>query len=338
LSAPRYAEQELTHREQAVCVKYQSFVCDMCKSAHQSFSHRTKSVTMSTWTMEEVKALDERNGGGNEWCRAKWFARLSDSEEQRWMPKEGDPLDNFKRFVHMAYEDSKWYDASAKPAAAGSSTSAPRAASEPAKSAIKAPQSATKKPPKQAEEDLLILDFESTVTVSATPTPPAVMSSGSSAVASPAVDEWGTFVAPSPQLAASKAAPSLSDDWTFQSAPPLPTQSSAPSAMPLLNNLSQLYQPQAPAGHNILGALQGPGKPIMAGSIAPAPFAQPQLSIASDPFAQLHSYASAPAYNPLNRASSATNGNAAPTGLMPPVQRASSAPVTSASDPFAGLI
>lgn len=32
------------------------FVCHDCKSAHQSFSHRCKSVQMSTWTMEEVKA------------------------------------------------------------------------------------------------------------------------------------------------------------------------------------------------------------------------------------------------------------------------------------------
>ena len=32
------------------------FICHDCKSAHQSFSHRCKSVQMSVWTMEEVKA------------------------------------------------------------------------------------------------------------------------------------------------------------------------------------------------------------------------------------------------------------------------------------------
>ena len=48
-----------------VCVKFQIFVCSDCKSAHQAFSHRCKSVTMSNWTKEEVDALMSRNGGGN---------------------------------------------------------------------------------------------------------------------------------------------------------------------------------------------------------------------------------------------------------------------------------
>lgn len=40
-----------------ICVKYSTFVCDMCKTSHQAISHRCKSVSMSTWTTAEVLAL-----------------------------------------------------------------------------------------------------------------------------------------------------------------------------------------------------------------------------------------------------------------------------------------
>ena len=43
-----------------LCTEYKNlhgfrFICSDCKSAHQSFSHRCKSIQMSVWTMEEVK-------------------------------------------------------------------------------------------------------------------------------------------------------------------------------------------------------------------------------------------------------------------------------------------
>ena len=50
-----------------------SFVCNHCKSAHQSFSHAVKSVTMSNWDMSEVHTLRARNGGGNDAVRATWL-------------------------------------------------------------------------------------------------------------------------------------------------------------------------------------------------------------------------------------------------------------------------
>ena len=30
----------------SVCVKYKTFVCDLCKTSHQAISHRVKSLTM----------------------------------------------------------------------------------------------------------------------------------------------------------------------------------------------------------------------------------------------------------------------------------------------------
>ena len=38
-------------------MKFNTFVCDMCKTSHQAVSHRCKSVSMSTWTMAEVNSL-----------------------------------------------------------------------------------------------------------------------------------------------------------------------------------------------------------------------------------------------------------------------------------------
>merc|ERR1719248_292279 len=57
-----------------VCMKFKIFVCDDCKSAHQAFSHRCKSVTMSHWTKEEVDVLKTANGGGNAVNRATMLA------------------------------------------------------------------------------------------------------------------------------------------------------------------------------------------------------------------------------------------------------------------------
>ena len=56
-----------------VCVKFKTFVCDHCKSSHQAISHRCKSVTMSTWTMEEVQELSTQRGGGNLAASHTWL-------------------------------------------------------------------------------------------------------------------------------------------------------------------------------------------------------------------------------------------------------------------------
>ena len=76
----------------------------MCKSAHQSFSHRVKSVTMSTWTLKEVRALSEKHGGGNKACIAKW---LSSGDVEKYRPHPGDSLDKYKNFMPW-WMPSKW--------------------------------------------------------------------------------------------------------------------------------------------------------------------------------------------------------------------------------------
>jgi len=88
----------------AVCMPYKTFICGDCKSAHQSFSHRTKSVTQSIWTMEEVKVLDPKRGGGNKAARAHWLAKVPEAER----PTADSSLDKFKQFIERAYIDQRW--------------------------------------------------------------------------------------------------------------------------------------------------------------------------------------------------------------------------------------
>lgn len=94
-----------------VCVKYRTFVCDMCKTSHQAISHRVKSVTMSTWTMEEVHELLDENGGGNDAARHIWLANAPPCGTRYnggHRPKEGDKIEYFKQFVVDCYELGKF--------------------------------------------------------------------------------------------------------------------------------------------------------------------------------------------------------------------------------------
>lgn len=59
---------------------------------------------MSIWTAEEVKSLEDRNGGGNRAAEDVWFAHAR--REDR--PRAGDHLDRFKEFVKRAYIDERW--------------------------------------------------------------------------------------------------------------------------------------------------------------------------------------------------------------------------------------
>lgn len=93
-----------------ICEKFKTFVCSHCKSAHQSFSHRVKSVTMSNWSKEEVDALKEENGGGNNVARRVWLGYWDEGKMRK--PTESDHVDYFKRFINKVYNDRVFYDES----------------------------------------------------------------------------------------------------------------------------------------------------------------------------------------------------------------------------------
>jgi len=89
-----------------VCIKYFTFVCNNCKSSHQAISHRCKSLTMSSWTDEEVAELERK---GNDYARRTWL-KNAPPIGQGGRPKEGDHVDVFKRFVVDVYERKRYYD------------------------------------------------------------------------------------------------------------------------------------------------------------------------------------------------------------------------------------
>jgi|APGre2960657444_1045066.scaffolds.fasta_scaffold01155_7 hypothetical protein len=66
-----------------VNVKHATFLCHDCKSAHQAFSHRVKSLGMSTFTEAEVDAL---TAGGNARAAVTWLGRLTREQVNSMAP------------------------------------------------------------------------------------------------------------------------------------------------------------------------------------------------------------------------------------------------------------
>jgi hypothetical protein len=90
----------------SICAKFHTFVCNECKTSHQAISHRCKSITMSAWTMQEVKELEQK---GNDYCRRTWLARAPPIG-QGGRPDKGSPVEVFKRFILEAYEQKRYYE------------------------------------------------------------------------------------------------------------------------------------------------------------------------------------------------------------------------------------
>ena len=89
----------------AVVMKYGIFVCHTCKSAHQSYSHLCKSVSMSFWSHKEV---DQLRRGGNTRARAMYFATMDPSNAIT----AASNLVSRKTFVSLAYNEKLWYEES----------------------------------------------------------------------------------------------------------------------------------------------------------------------------------------------------------------------------------
>jgi len=93
------------HGFHTVCIKYLTFVCNLCKTAHQAVSHRCKSLTMSSWDTGEVLQLKKH---GNDYARRVWLANAP-AVGEGGRPREGDDVNVFKRFVVEAYERKRYY-------------------------------------------------------------------------------------------------------------------------------------------------------------------------------------------------------------------------------------
>ena len=69
-----------------VCIKYNTFVCNNCKSSHQAISHKCKSLTMSSWSMREILEIKTT---GNDYCRRVWLG-CAPPVGANGRPKEGE--------------------------------------------------------------------------------------------------------------------------------------------------------------------------------------------------------------------------------------------------------
>eukprot|EP00605_Chrysophyceae_sp_TOSAG23-4_P000602 GSChrysophyteH1.ASY1.ANO1.679.1 assembled CDS len=94
-----------------ICVAFRTFVCDYCKTSHQAISHRVKSVSMSEWTLDEVRELSAERGGGNDAARNTWLANapaIGSRYPGGSRPKKGDKIEIFKQFILDCYEHGKF--------------------------------------------------------------------------------------------------------------------------------------------------------------------------------------------------------------------------------------
>jgi len=87
-----------------ICLNFDTFVCTTCSGIHREFSHRIKSISMATFTPEEIKRLQE--SGGNECARKIYLAKWSSSEFP--IPEAGDKS-RIREFIKLCYKDKKWY-------------------------------------------------------------------------------------------------------------------------------------------------------------------------------------------------------------------------------------
>ena len=62
---------------QYVVLNFNTFVCTTCSGIHREMQHKIKSVGMSTFTLDEIKAIDK---GGNAVAKGTWMAKHSTSE------------------------------------------------------------------------------------------------------------------------------------------------------------------------------------------------------------------------------------------------------------------
>lgn len=217
----------------AVCMKFRIFVCSECKSAHQAFSHKCKSVTMSNWTQEEVDEL-KAPCGGNAANFASTFAKL-DPAADTWPTGCKDP-DEVKVFVRKAYEDKRWQVEAPRSRAVSAPLAAPPAACTPPAVV----QSKTAPIPKTAtavEFDLLgsLLDAPASAPVPDAGDEWAAMLEEAPKAKPPAAHEpFGAFVGAPPHTRANSSAPSLDPFGAFECAPATPVQATPPATAPAM--------------------------------------------------------------------------------------------------------
>ena len=242
-----------------ICMKYKTFVCNMCKAGHTAISHRCKSLTMSSWTVTEVQSLTEAGGGGNDVARRTWLANAPPIGTGG-RPREGDDVNVFKRFIVQVYEERRYWAEDT-----GAVAAAPMPAQPPVTAAAAAPRHRVVAPPKRAP--------------ARAPAP-----------AAPALDllDFGAFEsappAPAPALVTAAPVPKpIANFGAFASAPAPAPSAPAPASAPAASSFSPNFD------------AFGGSDPFAAGAAGPAPAPPAAAAQSGFGFMSNNGQASAPA-------------------------------------------
>ena len=91
---------------QYVVLNFNTFVCTTCSGIHLEMQHKVKSVGMSTFTTDEIKAVD---AGGNDKAWKMWMAKYDARDGN--VPAEGE-VEKLRAFLKRKYQEKRWYSQS----------------------------------------------------------------------------------------------------------------------------------------------------------------------------------------------------------------------------------
>ncbi|KAL6902000.1 hypothetical protein ACP4OV_004876 [Aristida adscensionis] len=87
---------------QYVCTSFWTFVCVSCSGIHREFTHRVKSVSMSTFSTQEVEALQK---GGNQRARESF---LKDFDSQKMRLPDISNIASLREFIKAVYVERRY--------------------------------------------------------------------------------------------------------------------------------------------------------------------------------------------------------------------------------------
>ncbi|PWZ57610.1 putative ADP-ribosylation factor GTPase-activating protein AGD14 [Zea mays] len=87
---------------QYVCTSFWTFVCVSCSGIHREFTHRVKSVSMSTFSTQEVEALQK---GGNQRAKESF---LKDFDTQKMRLPDSSNSGSLRDFIKAVYVERRY--------------------------------------------------------------------------------------------------------------------------------------------------------------------------------------------------------------------------------------
>jgi len=87
-----------------VCIDFASYMCQECAGIHRKFNHRIKSISIATFTHEDVEKLKK---GGNQICNKKYLAKYKSTDSFK-LPNENE-IDKIQQYIKLKYVDKKWF-------------------------------------------------------------------------------------------------------------------------------------------------------------------------------------------------------------------------------------